>query len=312
MTLFEASLNALEYFPKGARVKDIWKKIEELGTFTTNGKTPWDTISATLNTTKNDTRFAKIDKGVFILTKFLTQSESVALEFKEDKENKVEKKGNAKSFMERDLHPILATYLARKGTDVYTKTILHEKSNSKDKNQTWTHPDLVSLYLKYPEDKSCRSLLKTINHSESVILSSYEMKKEVNSDNELKQYYFQAVSNSSWANYGWLVAYKFNDELYDEIERLNQTFGIGVILLGKNIESCKVMFTARHNELDFRTIDKLCRINPDFKSFIENVERLINADSKYIDATSSEFKKKCDEVKTDKQLEDYCQEHNIV
>lgn len=312
MTLFEAALNALEYFPKGARVKEIWKKIEELGTFQSDGQTPSNSISRDLNEKMNDTRFAKIDKGVFILTKFLTQSEPVALEFKEAKDDKVEKKGQAKSFLERDLHPILAAYLARKGSDVYTKTILHEKSNSKDKNQTWTHPDLVSLYLKYPEDKSCRSLLKTINHSESVILSSYEMKKEVNSDNELKQYYFQAVSNSSWANYGWLVAYKFNDDLYDEIERLNQTFGIGVIQLSSSLESCKVLFPARHNELDFRTIDKLCRINPDFKSFIENVERLINADSKYLNATSTEFKNKCDEVKTDKQLEDYCQEHNIV
>ncbi len=312
MTFFEASLNALEHFPKGARVQDIWKKIEELGSFHSDGKTPWSTIAASFSENKNDTRFTKIDKGVFILTKFLTQSEPEEYEFKENKEEKVDKKEYAKSFLERDLHPILATYLAKKGKDVYTKTIFHEKSNSKDKNQTWTHPDLVSLYLKYPEDKSCRSLLKTINHSESVILSSYEMKKEVNSDNELKQYYFQAVSNSSWANYGWLVAYKFNDELYDEIERLNQTFGIGVIQLGNSIESCKVLFPARHNELDFRTIDKLCRINSDFKSFIENVERLINADSKYIEATSSEFKKKCDEVKTDKQLEEYCQEHRIV
>jgi hypothetical protein len=44
-------------------------------------------------------------------------------------------------------------------------------------------------------------------------LTSYEIKKEIKTDSELKEYYFQAVSNSSWANYGYLVAFEVGDNL---------------------------------------------------------------------------------------------------
>jgi len=52
-------------------------------------------------------------------------------------------------------------------------------------------------------------------------ISSYELKREINSDAELKKAFFQAVSNSSWANYGYLVALEFSGTLKDEMERLN-------------------------------------------------------------------------------------------
>ena len=61
-----------------------------------------------------------------------------------------------------------------------------------------------------------------------------EIKKEINTDYELKKSYFQAVSNSSWANYGYLVALEISDNLKDEMERLNQSFGIGIIELKSN------------------------------------------------------------------------------
>ena len=38
----------------------------------------------------------------------------------------------------------------------------------------------------------------------------------------MKKSYFQAVSNSSWANKGYLVALDINTNLYSELERLNK------------------------------------------------------------------------------------------
>ena len=77
-----------------------------------------------------------------------------------------------------------------------------------------------------------------------------ELKREISSDNELKQAYFQAVSNSSWANYGYLVALEFSDDLLDEIERLNQSFGVGIIKLNANPYQSKVLFPAKYKNLD--------------------------------------------------------------
>lgn len=48
----------------------------------------------------------------------------------------------------------------------------------------------------------------------------------------LKECYFQAVSNSSFANEGYLVVFEeFDDEILEELIRLNASFGIGVIKL---------------------------------------------------------------------------------
>lgn len=58
------------------------------------------------------------------------------------------------------------------------------------------------------------------------------MKKTLNFTN-LREYYFQAVSNSSWANEGYIVALDIDedDSFLAELKRLNNAFGIGVIKL---------------------------------------------------------------------------------
>ena len=73
------------------------------------------------------------------------------------------------------------------------------------------------------------SLLKATEPKESIHIYSYELKRKIESDYQLKQYYFQALSNSSWANYGYLVAFEINEDLDEEMARLNNAFGIGII-----------------------------------------------------------------------------------
>lgn len=51
---------------------------------------------------------------------------------------------------------------------------------------------------------------------------------------------FQAVSNSSWANEGYLVVLQeIDSEVLSELRRLNQSFGIGVIKLEKIFQILK-------------------------------------------------------------------------
>lgn len=60
-----------------------------------------------------------------------------------------------------------------------------------------------------------------------------------------------------------------SDEFMDEIRRLSNAFGIGVIRLNaKNITESEILFPARFNEnLDWDTIDRLNEENVDFKNF---------------------------------------------
>lgn len=163
------------------------------------------------------------------------------------------------------------------------------------------------------QTKAGQSFLKAINRSDTFELSSYEIKKEIRSDAELKKAYFQAVSNSSWANYGYLVAFEISDNLTEEMERLNQSFGIGIIALNANPFESKIMFQSKFHELDFRTIDKLCHVNVEFARFIEQSEKLMTAEDRYYAAMTKELHECCDNYfKSDKEAKDYARTKQLV
>ena len=89
-----------------------------------------------------------------------------------------------------------------KSNNIYSKTIFHEQSkNSKDNHQKWIHPDLVGISFLNLQSKASQTLLKAVNRADIFKITSYEVKKEINTDYELKKTFFQAVSNSSWANF---------------------------------------------------------------------------------------------------------------
>jgi uncharacterized protein len=197
--------------------------------------------------------------------------------------------------------------------NIYSKTIFHEQSStSKDKNQIWTHPDMIGISFLYLQNNASKVFQKAIKNVDTFKLYSYELKKEIYNDSDLKQAYFQAISNSSWANYGYLVALEINDNINEEMNRLNQSFGIGIIKLNANPFTSKVLYPAKYHELDFKTIDKLCINNKEFENFIFQIEKLITADEKYIEATKQELEKFCDDYFTsDSEIEKYCKDKHI-
>jgi hypothetical protein len=139
----------------------------------------------------------------------------------------------------------------------------------------WLHPDLVGAYLPFDDyDEVTLRLQKSLSMS-AVKFFSFELKKDLTFSN-LRQYYFQAVSNSSWAHEGYLVVTEMRDEsnLKDEIQRLNHAFGIGLIRLNpESIDESEIVFQAHQNpELDWSTIDRLVEENPEFKQFMVDVE----------------------------------------
>ncbi len=50
----------------------------------------------------------------------------------------------------------------------------------------------------------------------------------------------------------------------DEMERLNQSFRIGIIELKAKLYESKILFQPKYKELDFKRMDKLCEINSEF------------------------------------------------
>ena len=310
MTVKEAILKSLEelVLPKGS--VEIADHILENKYCNFTGETPYATISALCGDfiRKGDSRVKRIkEKGYYFY--YLTKNEQ-SIEIKEPDNIEHSKNKVKKTFEERDLHKLLSTYL--KSIGIYSKTIYHEQSNKKDDNQIWTHPDMVGIRYLNLQTKISQDFLKAINQVDTFKVSSYELKKEINNDSELKKAYFQAVSNSSWANYGYLVAFEISDNLTEELERLNQSFGIGVIELNANPYQSKVLFQAKYHALDFKTIDKLCKININFSKFIEQIEKLLTAEDRYYKAIEKELNEFCDEYfDNDLETEKYCKEKHI-
>ncbi|ERM81989.1 hypothetical protein P872_07485 [Rhodonellum psychrophilum GCM71 = DSM 17998] len=163
-------------------------------------KTPASTISAILGDfiRNGDTRVKRIKQVGGTYSYYLTKNEQylpveVLSGDIETQTTKPTKPIKVKTYEERDLHRLLSSYL--KNTDTYSKTIFHEQSNGKDNNQIWTHPDMVGIKFLNLQTKASQNFLKFVNRVDTFKISSYELKKEINSDSELKKAFFQAVSN---------------------------------------------------------------------------------------------------------------------
>ena len=122
-----------------------------------------------------------------------------------------------------------------------------------------------------------------LSDNNSIRLFSFELKRSLNKSN-YREAYFQAVSNSSWAHEGYLVAAEIlqDDDFLAELERLAASFGIGIVQLElQDIDSSSVLYPARVKpSLDWETINKLCEQNPDFEMFVQDVK--IDFESKRI------------------------------
>lgn len=319
MTLKEAVLKSLEDINDITNYLTVCNHIVERNYYDFGiAKTPGATISAVLGDfiRNGDTRVKRIKQSGGTYSYYLTKNEqNIAIDVLSGSTTTTttttKKVDKIKSYDERDLHKLLSSYL--KNTSVYSKTIFHELSKiGADTNQIWTHPDMVGIKFLNLQTKASQNFIKSVNRVDTFKLSSYEIKKEINSDSELKKAFFQAVSNSSWANFGYLVAFEFSDSLTEEIERLNQSFGIGVIELNANPYQSKILFPAKFRNLDFKTIDKLCKINKEFEKFIEQTEKLMTAEDRYFKSTEKELDEFCDDYfANDSEVEKYCLDKHI-
>ena len=317
MTIKEAILKSLEDLGKLSTHWDVYKNIKMKNYYDfKTAKTPEQTISALLGDfiRKGDSRVKRIKKPENYYEYYLTVYED-KLDLRIDI-NKAEDDNirnlDIKQYSERDLHLLFSTYL--NSIDIRAKTIFHEKSNTNDNNQKWIHPDIIGISFLQFKTQTTQQFIKTLNSKDTFKLTSYELKKEIRTDYELKKCYFQAVSNSSWANYGYLVAHEINSSLLNELERLNESFGIGIIELKSNPFESKILFQAKYKELDFKTIDKLCNINATFGQFIEYIEEIIINKGNNFQRVKNEFENNfCDNfLKNDEEILKYCIEKNIL
>ncbi|PZT47512.1 HrgA protein [Helicobacter valdiviensis] len=238
------------------------------------GKTPWQNIGALLYTDiKNENSlFCIISKQP---TTFYLKEKKNSLQNPKESSTKESPKEKAKdSIKERSLHPLLVKFLYENPNfNLYCKTIFHEKSQkSVSGRDKWNYPDMVGVHFPFEEDyaEETLNLLKNA-HQFNFKLYAFELKVCLSWSN-LKEYYFQAVSNSSFANEGYLVVFEeFDDEILEELIRLNASFGIGVIKLESSTAESRIILPSHKRELDITTLNMLVEKNPNFREFIQTI-----------------------------------------
>ncbi|GAA7520163.1 hypothetical protein ckin22_05370 [Helicobacter pylori] len=182
------------------------------------------------------------------------------------------------------MHKLLVKFLNEDPNfKLLCKTICHNKGKKGTAGECkWNYPDIVGVYFPYnkyfPYNRYKEETLKFLQHTgqKRHKLFSFELKIRINFSN-LKESYFQAVSNSTWANEGYLVVFEeIEDKVLSELRRLNQSFGIGVIKLESEISNSKILLLAKEREIDIPTLNMLVEQSPkDFKPFMEKINKQI-------------------------------------
>lgn len=235
-------------------------------------------IDGNLNFSYNDSNDTEIKQVNLLSAKNKTGDSDASL----TDEAKPAPTGNKK--LEEDLYPILREYLESGYPTVYAKHINdHESKKNEGKNgHRWRHPDLVGVERSGEDwgDDIRKCVAAYSGEKPKLKLWSFEVKHEIRKP-ESREYFFQAVSNSSWANYGYLVAKTIHESAMNDLFILSKLHGIGLIRL--NVETpanSQIVIQAKERkEIDWNTADTLVKINPNFKKYIENIRLYYGSDN---------------------------------
>jgi len=182
----------------------------------------------------------------------------------------------ATSIGEHALYPMLSAYLWEE-FGVYSKRVDEKRSSNKrgPNGNRWLYPDLVGM-----KDLGAdwhREVRECVNQysDKRTKLWSFEAKLLINRSN-VRECFFQAVSNSSWANFGYLVAGEIEgQDTLKELRMLFAAHGIGLIKLdADNPAESQVLIPARErDEIDWDMANRLATENRDFLDFVKLVKQ---------------------------------------
>ena len=178
-----------------------------------------------------------------------------------------EKEHGSTASDEHGLYPKLIEYLREEFPNMWCWRINEAtSSNRKGKGANeWLHPDVVGRQLLSTDwNNEVRDLGKNMQ-GQKIRLWSFEVKTRLEQGN-VRRSFFQAVANSSWANYGYLAAEVVEKEAHAELQLLSPMHGIGLIRIDRRQPSdSQVMLAARERpDFDLAACNRLAKENADF------------------------------------------------
>ena len=177
---------------------------------------------------------------------------------------------------EHAMYPLLSLYLWEEFA-VYSKRVDEKRSSNKrgPNGNRWLYPDVVGMEdLGAEWHQEVRDCVNQYSDKRTK-LWSFEAKLLINRSN-VRECFFQAVSNSSWANFGYLVAAEIEgQDTLKELRMLFAAHGIGLIKLdADNPAESQVLIPARErDEIDWDMANRLAMENRDFLDYVKLVKQ---------------------------------------
>jgi len=191
-------------------------------------------------------------------------------------ENEVEQtmvteRGSSKKFSEHDLYPLLGHYL-HKELNTYSMRIDERRSKNMrgSGGNKWLYPDIIGMKdLTQSWDRIAVEAAKA-SAVERASLLSFEVKLKINRSN-IRESFFQTASNSSWANYSYLVASEISEDAMSELRLLSGAHGIGYISLNtQEPTDSQILIPPRERGLvDWNLLNRLATENSDAKKYVK-------------------------------------------
>lgn len=181
---------------------------------------------------------------------------------------------NSNEYSEHDLYPMVSEFLWRE-LKVFTKRIDEKRSKNKfgSGGNKWLFPDIVGMEdLGIEWHGEIKNVVQETSDQKTK-LWSFEVKKLINRSN-VREAYFQAVSNSTWANFGYLVAAEIQGA-EKELRMLAGLHGIGVVKIDvENPADSEIMIPCKErSNVDWNAANRLAEENTDFLDYIKLIRQ---------------------------------------
>lgn len=180
-------------------------------------------------------------------------------------------------FSEKGLYPLLGDYIYQELNCVSMRINESKSSNSRGpKGNQWLFPDTVGM-INLSENWQANVIdVAESLAAERVHLCSFEVKKKINRSN-VREVIFQTVSNSTWANYAYLVSAELDSKASDELRLLCLAHNIGFISLNREDPSeSQILIPAKLREsINFDSLSRLAHENSDAREFLDNVNSFV-------------------------------------
>lgn len=183
---------------------------------------------------------------------------------------------NRQRFLERDLYPMLIDFVSSEvGASAFRIDEATASNRRGPGGNKWLYPDIVAI--EALTSGMNKEVVGALQHSgeRRARLWSFEVKRLLNRSN-VREAYFQAVSNSSWASFGYLAAAEIEGaDTLREIQMLYAVHGIGLVEIDMNSPTESVLrIPARERlSIEWSMCSRLADENRDFSIFMKRLRQ---------------------------------------